>query len=215
MPVFLGGSLLCCCLWRKGNFVLYSCHSWMYCHFALGLETTPLILSMSHKGLKHILALFMLRPSVVCEDWTFSLNLTLTLMWYKLQRITLLVCKYSIKIIPKNYMNVKWRCFTALLWNELKSSGKTSKIWNYKLGDLQELQILLTSGVSGTSASQILESFWNIWNRVSKQKKPFSDFPVRGPGMHTVSWGIHKVAVAVRWPGKLKSMMAVSSKLWS
>ena len=128
VPVFLGGSLLCCCLWRKGNFVLYSCHSWMYCHFALGLETTPLILSMSHKGLKHILALFMLRPSVVCEDWTFSLNLTLTLMWYKLQRITLLVCKYSIKIIPKNYMNVKWRCFTALLWNELKSSGKTSKI---------------------------------------------------------------------------------------
>lgn len=123
-----GGSLLCCFLWRKGNFVLYSCYSWMYCHFALGLETTPLILSMSHKGLKHILALFMLRPSVVCEDWTFSLNLTLTLMWYKLQRITLLVCKYSIKIIPKNYMNVKWRCFTALLWNELKSSGKTSKI---------------------------------------------------------------------------------------
>ena len=113
---------------KKREFVLYSCHSWMYCHFALGLETTPLILSMSHTGLKHILALFMLRPSVVCEDWTFSLNLTPTLMWYKLQRITLLVCKYAIKIIPKNYMNAKWRCFTALLWNELKSSGKTSKI---------------------------------------------------------------------------------------
>ena len=66
----------------------------------------------------------------------------------------------------------------------------------------QGLQILLMSGVSVTSASQILESFWNIWSQVS-------DFPARGPGMYTLSWGIHEVAVAVRWPGKLKSMMAV------
>ena len=73
----------------------------------------------------------------------------------------------------------------------------------------QGLQILLMSGVSVTSASQILESFWNIWSQVSQQKKPFSDFPARGPGMYTLSWGIHEVAVAVRWPGKLKSMMAV------
>ena len=51
----------------------------------------------------------------------------------------------------------------------------------------QGLQILLMSGVSVTSASQILESFWNIWSQVSQQKKPFSDFPVRGPGMHTLS----------------------------
>ena len=36
------------------------------------------------------------------------------------------------------------------------------------------------SGVSVTSASQILESFWNIWSRVSQRKKPFSDFPARG-----------------------------------
>ena len=28
----------------------------------------------------------------------------------------------------------------------------------------QGLQILLVSGVSVTSASQILESFWNIWS---------------------------------------------------
>ena len=35
-----------------------------------------------------------------------------------------------------------------------------------------------------TSASQILESFWNIWSQVSQQKKPFSDFPACGPGMY-------------------------------
>ena len=42
------------------------------------------------------------------------------------------------------------------------------------------LQILLMSGVSVTSSSQILESFWNIWSQVS-------DFPARGPGMYTLS----------------------------
>ena len=68
--------------------------------------------------------------------------------------------------------------------------------------NLQGLQILLMSGVSVTSASQILESFWNIWSQVS-------DFPARGPGMYTLSWGINEVAVAVHWPGKLKFMMAV------
>ena len=52
---------------------------------------------------------------------------------------------------------------------------------------LQGLQILLMSGVSVTSASQILESFWNIWSQVSQRKKPFSDFPARGPGMYTLS----------------------------
>ena len=53
----------------------------------------------------------------------------------------------------------------------------------------QGLQILLMSGVTVTSASQILESFWNIWSQVSQRKKPFSDFPARGPGMyvHTLS----------------------------
>ena len=44
----------------------------------------------------------------------------------------------------------------------------------------QGLQISLMSGVSLTSASQILESFWNIWSQVS-------DFPARGPGMYTLS----------------------------
>jgi len=51
----------------------------------------------------------------------------------------------------------------------------------------QGLQILLMSGVTVTSASQILESFWNIWSQVSQRKKPFSDFPARGPGMYTLS----------------------------
>ena len=40
------------------------------------------------------------------------------------------------------------------------------------------------SGVTVTSASQILESFWKIWSRVSQRKKPFSDFTARGPGMN-------------------------------
>ena len=44
----------------------------------------------------------------------------------------------------------------------------------------QGLQILLTRGVSVTSASQILESFWNIWSQVS-------EFPARGLGMYTLS----------------------------
>ena len=37
---------------------------------------------------------------------------------------------------------------------------------------IQGLQILLMSGVSVTSASQILESFWNkiVWSQVSKLK---------------------------------------------
>ena len=62
----------------------------------------------------------------------------------------------------------------------------------------QGLQILLMSGVTVTSASQILESFWNIWSQVSQRKKPFSDFPARGPSMYTLSLWIHEVAVAVR-----------------
>jgi len=54
-------------------------------------------------------------------------------------------------------------------------------------GLFQGLQILLMSGVSVTSASQILESFWNIWSQVSQRKNTFSDFPARGPGMYTLS----------------------------
>ena len=49
---------------------------------------------------------------------------------------------------------------------------------------MQGLQILLISGVTVTSASQILESFWKIWSQVSQRKKPFSDFTARGPGMN-------------------------------
>ena len=53
-----------------------------------------------------------------------------------------------------------------------------------QVGEQAGMQILLTSGVSVTSASQILESFWDIWSQVSQHKKPFSDFPTRGPGMY-------------------------------
>ena len=49
--------------------------------------------------------------------------------------------------------------------------------------NLQGLQILLMSGVSVTSASQILESFWNIWSQVS-------DFPARGPGMYMMWFNV-------------------------
>ena len=37
----------------------------------------------------------------------------------------------------------------------------------------QGLQILLMSGVRVTSASQILESFCNIWSQVSQRNKQF------------------------------------------
>ena len=36
---------------------------------------------------------------------------------------------------------------------------------------IQGLQILLMSGVTGTSASQVLESCWKIWSQVSQRKK--------------------------------------------
>ena len=89
----------------------------------------------------------------------------------------------------------------------------TLKKWNVGTHSFplpwQGLQILLMSGVSVTSAWQILESFWNIWSQLSRQKKPFSDFLACGPGMNTLSWGIHEVAVVVHWPGKLKSMTVI------
>ena len=50
----------------------------------------------------------------------------------------------------------------------------------FSLSMWQGLQILLMSRVSVTSASQILESFWNTWSQVS-------DFPARGPSMYTLS----------------------------
>ena len=43
------------------------------------------------------------------------------------------------------------------------------------------------NGVSVTSASQILESFWDISSQVSQQKKPFSDFPAHGPALYTLA----------------------------
>ena len=74
---------------------------------------------------------------------------------------------------------------------------------------IQGLQIFLMSGVSLTivsrgdygltSASQILESFSSI--RLSSTWSQHD--------LYTLSSGIHEVAVSVRSPGKLKSMMAV------
>ena len=76
----------------------------------------------------------------------------------------------------------------------LKESNK-SRFDNYRVSNseliishiTQGLQILLMSGVGMTSASQILESFCNVWGQVSQRKKPFSDFPARVPGMYTLS----------------------------
>ena len=95
-----------------------------------------------------------------------------------------------------NYQNPPPPIPEYLLSRNYRGHKKSS--WN----KTQSLQILLISGVSLTLASQILESFWNIWSQVS-------DFPAHGPGMYTLSWGIHEVAVVVSWPGKLKSMMVV------
>ena len=55
---------------------------------------------------------------------------------------------------------------------------------------LQGLQILLMSGVGVTSTSQMLESFCNIWSQVSQRKKPFSDFPARGPKDRAASFRV-------------------------
>ena len=58
------------------------------------------------------------------------------------------------------------------LWLKWVGEGGGGVIPLYKPS--QGLQILLMSGVSVTSASQSLESFWNIWSQVS-------DFPAHGP----------------------------------
>ena len=60
--------------------------------------------------------------------------------------------------------------------------------WHYCIVKLfmhsQGWQILLMSGVTVTSASQTLESFWKIWSQVSQRKNPFSHFTAHGPGMN-------------------------------
>ena len=62
---------------------------------------------------------------------------------------------------------------------------------------------------------KILESFWNFWSQVSQGKKPFFRLSSMWSShvLYTLSWGIHEVAVAVSWSGKLKSMMEVIEKL--
>ena len=58
-----------------------------------------------------------------------------------------------------------------------------------------------------------LWSHFGIFGIKYHNEKSQTDFPAHGPGMYTLSWGIHKVAVVVRWPGKLKSMMAFECNL--
>ena len=98
---------------------------------------------------------------------------------------------------------------TGLTSQTFRSTFNICQALHKSMPKHQGLQILLMSGVSVTSASQMLESFWDIWSQVSQRKKLFSDFPARGPGMYTKSWRMHEVAVVFRWPRKLKSMMAV------
>ena len=74
-----------------------------------------------------------------------------------------------------------------LAWRNNRDETALTRVFCSFYYSIQGLQILLTSGVSVTYASQILESFWNIWSQVSQRKKPFSDFPARGPGMYTLS----------------------------
>ena len=109
------------------------------------------------------------------------------------------------------YLNVQWEVCQKNAYAEvgfrhelkekkkhpLNEHAKCSLRYVGTYSGLQGLQILLLRGVTVTSASQILESFWNIWSQVSQRKKPFSDFPARGPGKYTLSRGIHEVAVAV------------------
>ena len=91
-----------CIMWY--TFVLITLTGKLICHELMIVSAMDVCYNMRFPTpslLKHILALFVLRPSVVCEDWTLSLNLTITLIWYKLQRITLLICKYLSKLFPK------------------------------------------------------------------------------------------------------------------
>ena len=59
---------------------------------------------------------------------------------------------------------------TAVGSEEIPNVKEISTLHNFNSGVLpdQGLQIFLMSGVSVTSASQILESFWNIWCQVSQ-----------------------------------------------
>ena len=88
---------------------------------------------------------------------------------------------YAIFVSPNRYFTENSR------WVPLKTVGTFFKKMPGSIERQQGLQILLMSGGTVTSASQILESFWNIWSQVPQRKKPFSDFPARGPGMYTLS----------------------------
>ena len=46
-------------------------------------------------------------------------------------------------------------------------NGQDEDEVQFTVGYYQGLQILLMSGVRVTSASQILEFFWNVWSQVS------------------------------------------------
>ena len=118
-----------------------------------------------------------------------------------------------------NYMYNRYKIENKLSLSTIKSrikfheteNKRFTQKWfldNFTQTYSQGLQILLMGGVSVTSASQILESFWNIWSQVSQRKKP-------NRLSSTWSWHVYTIvrdtrsSCAVRWPGKLKSMMAV------
>ena len=117
----------------------------------------------------------------------------------------------------ENQPSPKKSALLKKIWNDQKSVPTIPKhlgnLWfqifisQQNLGK-QGLQISLMSGVSLTSASQILESFWNIWSQVS-------DFPAGGPGMYTLLWGIHEVAVRSADQENSNPWWRSSSKLWS
>ena len=69
-----------------------------------------------------------------------------------------------------------------MLYTSFFKDVVSTRFLNYTIK--QGLQVLLMSGVSVTSASQILESFWNIWSQVSQRKKAIFRVPACGPGMY-------------------------------
>ncbi|MCG8408937.1 MAG: hypothetical protein MI923_27340, partial [Phycisphaerales bacterium] len=78
------------------------------------------------------------------------------------------------------FVALKW-----IIWRQSREYSRTYAPFIFPTRQrIQGLQILLMSGVTVTSASQILESFWRIWSQKKKKKKPFSDFTARGPGMN-------------------------------
>ena len=76
---------------------------------------------------------------------------------------------------------------------------------------IQGLRILLMSGVTVTSASQVLESFWNIWSQVSQRKKAIFRLS------STWSWHVYTIVRDTRSScgGPLTWKAQIHDGLWS